>query len=455
MAKVKFVEVQMDGLVGPTHNYSGLAEGNLYSMENRGEVSNPRAAFLQALDKAKLVADLGVPQLVFPPHKRPLLKALRSRGIFGSPPHMLWHTYLFRSKELFYSVWSSSGMWMANAATVTPEYDSEDHKLHITPASLTTLFHRSLETKFVYELFLKIFGTVAEIHPPLAGVQYGDEGAANHMRFARQYTEDDERGENLRGLNLFVYGRSLNTPPRDLRFPARQTYEACKKIIETHKIRKDQFVLKQLTDKAIQSGVFHNDVISTNCYNLWLFHESAYFAPDFFAEYVGNCFGKLGGALHTIIAREKDLPLKDAVSSYIFNSQFVLTPYNGMVALAPTETEETPRAKRFLEEVAAGYRWLKKIYYVNIRQSMKNGGGPACLRLRIPMKESDISKLYGNVRLTHELYLKLKDFAQKHYRDRLALDDLRRDESLINESYHALDGISKILGLGNIYEFQL
>ncbi|MGA8031441.1 MAG: N-succinylarginine dihydrolase, partial [Casimicrobiaceae bacterium] len=43
--------MNFDGIPGPTHNYSGLAQGNLAAERNAQQVSNPREAALQGLEK--------------------------------------------------------------------------------------------------------------------------------------------------------------------------------------------------------------------------------------------------------------------------------------------------------------------------------------------------------------------------------------------------------------------
>lgn len=48
---MKVYELNMDGLVGPTHNYAGLAPGNIASLNYASVASNPQAAALQGLKK--------------------------------------------------------------------------------------------------------------------------------------------------------------------------------------------------------------------------------------------------------------------------------------------------------------------------------------------------------------------------------------------------------------------
>ena len=65
------VEVNFDGLVGPTHNYGGLAHGNLAAAANEGKVSNPREAALQGLTKMRWMLRQGLVQGCLPPQERP------------------------------------------------------------------------------------------------------------------------------------------------------------------------------------------------------------------------------------------------------------------------------------------------------------------------------------------------------------------------------------------------
>ncbi len=83
------IEVNFDGIVGPTHNYAGLAHGNLASQKFKKTVSNPRAAALEGLAKMKKLAELGVMQAVLPPQDRPAISVLRGLGLSGSDAAVL------------------------------------------------------------------------------------------------------------------------------------------------------------------------------------------------------------------------------------------------------------------------------------------------------------------------------------------------------------------------------
>ena len=87
--KMNLTEVQVDRLVGPTHHFGGLGVGNVASQSHGGHKSNPAAAATQGLDKMRLVAGMGVPQVVLPPQPRPDLRYLRSLGFRGSNSDVL------------------------------------------------------------------------------------------------------------------------------------------------------------------------------------------------------------------------------------------------------------------------------------------------------------------------------------------------------------------------------
>src|SRR5688500_13214854 len=111
-------EVNFDGLVGLTHNYGGLAVGNIAAAENALTDSNPREAALQGLAKMKYLADLGVRQGVLPPQERPTLGILRKLGFRGDDISVIGKAAR-AAPGLLRACCSASSMWVANAATVS------------------------------------------------------------------------------------------------------------------------------------------------------------------------------------------------------------------------------------------------------------------------------------------------------------------------------------------------
>jgi succinylarginine dihydrolase len=423
-------EVNLDGLVGPTHNYAGLSRGNLASIGNKGTTSSPRKAALQGLEKMKMLADLGVKQMIMPPQPRPALWALKNLGFNGSLQKIITDAGKHAPEKLA-AAYSSSAMWTANAATITPGIDSKDKKTHITPANLMSNFHRSIETDHTYQIFKNIFSKSEGISVHEALIDDGtlmDEGAANHSRICRSHSEN--------GLHLFVYSRN-----------GRQTYEASKAIAQRHLIPEEQLIFAEQNPYAIDVGVFHNDVISTGNENLFLYHELAFTNTN---EVINDMKKKYQNIydedLHVVKIPESLLSIKESVSTYLFNCQIITKKENHMLLLAPKECEESENAQRAINFILESKAPINEVKYIDLRESMKNGGGPACLRLRLPLNELEIDSIPRGLFLNDESYNKLRSCINKHYRESLNAKDLL-DSNLINESKVATEAIYQILGM--------
>ena len=215
---MKYREVNFDGLVGPNHNYAGLAQGNLASATNSKNTSYPKAAALQGLEKMKALFELGLTQGILPPLQRPDLVCLKKLGFTGKPKKIISKA-ANAAPELLAAVYSSSSMWTANAATVSPSCDTKDKRLHLTPANLNSNFHRSIEMDHTHFNLKQIFNNkkLFEVHQPLPQTEeLADEGSANHMRLSSK--------DFSKGLELFVYGKKKAEFPvkniqRDNTFP--------------------------------------------------------------------------------------------------------------------------------------------------------------------------------------------------------------------------------------------
>lgn len=439
-------ELNLDGLVGPTHNYAGLARGNLASSSNANQISSPREAALQGLAKMKALADRGLLQGVLPPQERPHMPTLRRLGFSGTEPQILSKASQ-EAPELLSAVSSASSMWTANAATVSPAKDASDHRVHFTPANLASSFHRSLEGRETARILRSVFSDEAWFahHPPLPLVsQFGDEGAANHTRLCQSHGHA--------GVELFVYGQiAMDTrAAAPKRFPARQTLEASQAVARLHGLDPDRVIFAQQNPAAIDAGVFHNDVIAVGNENLLFYHEHAFLNE---APVLAELQRKLGDTqLDTIRVTSDNVPLEDAVASYLFNSQ-LLTMDDGMLLVVPGECREVASVSQYLDEVLAADNPITTIEAFDLRQSMRNGGGPACLRLRVALDDEALAAMNQGVLLTDKLYDRLVTWVQGHYREELSPKDLA-DPLLLQESRHALDELTGILGLGSIYDFQ-
>jgi len=444
------MEVNFDGLVGPTYNYSGLSYGNVASMEHRLSVSNPRAAVLQGLEKMKLLSDLGIRQGILPPQERPDFQVFRRLGFQGTESQVL-AAVAREAPFLLNACCSASSMWAANAATVSPSADAADSRVHFTPANLLSHFHRSIEPPFTAALLKTIFRDESAFahHPPLpAAVQFCDEGAANHIRLCASHDSP--------GIELFVYGREgFSTTDQGPRaFPARQTAEASNAVARMHSLNPRRTLFLRQNPAAIDAGVFHNDVISVGNENVLLYHSQAFSgAGRLLAKLKALFRDQCGEELILIKITPEQLPVGDAVHSYLFNSQLVTLPDGGMCLIAPLECAESLKAATVIEEMREGGNPINKVEFIDIRQSMRNGGGPACLRLRVVLTREEMARTHQGIYLTETLYDDLKVWANRYYRDRLRPKDLA-DTSLVQESRTCLDTLTQLLALGSIYAFQ-
>jgi succinylarginine dihydrolase len=441
------VEVNFDGLPGPTHNYSGLATGNLASERNRRAVANPRLAALQGLAKMKALADRGYAQAVLPPQERPDVYALRALGYGGDDTEVIARAAR-GDAPLLPACSSAAAMWAANAATVSPSADTADRRVHFTPANLVSHFHRALEAPTTTRVLRAIFADERRfaVHQPLpAAAQFGDEGAANHTRFVPAPAAP--------GIELFVYGRvaydTAATSPS--RFPARQTREASEAIARRHGLAPARTLFAQQNPAAIDAGVFHNDVIAVGNGAVLFCHQSAFLEQDALLARLSTA---LGAAFTPIIVRTADLSVERAVASYLFNSQLLTRPDGGMLLLAPAECAEDPAVEAYLTQLVASGGPIRELLTFDLRQSMRNGGGPACLRLRVALTDVERQAIRANVWLDDALYAALVAWVEKNYRDRLSPEDLA-DPALLFEGRRALDELSGLLRLGSVYPFQL
>jgi len=442
MAHAPAREVNFDGLIGPTHNYAGLSPGNVASASHAGRTARPRDAALEGLAKMRALMDLGVTQGVLPPHPRPDLGFLRRIGFGGDDGAVLAAAHE-ADPTLLAASWSASAMWCANAATVSPGADTRDGRVHITPANLVSNLHRSIEHPFTARVLRAVFRDPDRfvVHEPLPDqARFADEGAANHIRFATEH--------GAPGVELFVYGVDAHDPALSTRrYPSRQTRAACETLIRTHLLDPGRVVLARQHPDAIDAGVFHNDVIATGNLRVFLSHEQAFATPR---SLLTDIAGPLGADLVSIEAHDTDFPIEDAVSSYLFNSQIVSRPDGSMTLVAPIESSEHPRVAAFVERlVEDGSNPIGEVRYLDVRESMRNGGGPACLRLRVVLTEDELARIHPGVILDDALHDRLADFVAREYPETLDPGDLL-DPRLAERCLSIVHALCDLLGLHGV-----
>ncbi|MGX6648220.1 N-succinylarginine dihydrolase [Maricaulaceae bacterium MS644] len=442
------VEANFDGLVGPTHNYGGLAPGNLASANNQGSISSPREGVLEGLAKAKSLADAGLVQGLLPPQERPFIPGLKALGFSGRTDGEVWEKAYKAEPALALNMLSASSMWAANAATVSPGADTSDGRVHFTPANLITALHRSIEGFQTRRALERVFPDKAlfAVHDELPHhANFADEGAANHVRLCAEH--------GAPGVELFVHGRDAYEPWQG-KFPARQTLQACEAIARRHGLDGARTVHVRQSRAAIEAGAFHNDVVCVGTGPVLFFHEHAF---EDKAAALSAIRRAAEGLFEPVFVEvpEADVPLGDAITAYIFNSQLLIWPgADRQVLLAPQETEETASTSAFCDRMVKGNGPIGSVKFAGVRQSMRNGGGPACLRLRVVLDDAQRAAVNPRVWMDADLHGALTAWANTHYREELGVADLG-DPALVEESRAALDALTGIMGLGSdFYPFQ-
>lgn len=349
------VEINFDGLIGPTHNYAGLSFGNLAATAHAGQASQPRAAALQGLAKMRHNMALGLPQGFLVPLPRPNHAYLRA---LNAQPET--------DDVLTAMAWSASSMWTANAATVSPAPDTADGRCHLTPANLVSMPHRAQEWPDTLRQLMIAFADKAHfaLHPPVPP-SFGDEGAANHMRMCA--------GHDRPGIEIFVFGRPGG------KFPARQHEQASQAVARGHGLDPGRVLFVEQNPDAIAAGAFHNDVVAVANETVLFCHELAFADPE-------GTYRRIRQALpeaEIVVVPDSEVSLADAISSYLFNAQLVTLPGGGMALIVPSECTEQAATRGYIERLVASNGPIRQVLPVDVRQSMANGGGPACLRLRV------------------------------------------------------------------------
>jgi succinylarginine dihydrolase len=387
-------EINFDGIIGPSHNYAGLSLGNIASASNAGAVSEPRAAAQQGIAKMRANMALGLAQGFFLPLDRPNIGWLDSLGcdLAAAEPHLRAAAY------------SASAMWAANAATVSPAPDTGDGRCHLTVANLITMPHRSHEWAGTLAQLRLAFADERHfaVHPPVPA-PFGDEGAANHMRLCD--------GHGGKGVEIFVYGKAGGP------FPARQHVEAGKAIARRHGLSPDRALFIQQSETAIAAGAFHNDVVAVANETVLFTHEQAFEDREGAYAAIRAAFP----AVQIVEVPASAVSLADAIKSYLFNAQLVSLPQGGHALVLPSESQEVPAVWQWLEAMVAGNGPIRRLVPVNVRQSMANGGGPACLRLRVVADPATVDQRFI---ATPERLDSIERVIASHWPERIAPSDL-------------------------------
>jgi len=405
-------EINFDGLIGPTHNYGGLSLGNVASSSNAGQVSRPRAAALQGLAKMRACIDLGLLQGFLPPHDRPNVALLRTLGFGGADDAAVCAAAWATDPALLRNAMSASAMWAANAATASPAPDTRDGRCHLSVANLSSNLHRSIEAVETERQLHMIFPDASRfaVHAALPA-SLGDEGAANHMRLCEYH--------GAPGVEVFVYGERQPGG-----FPARQSRAASEAVARRHGLDPARTIFARQSDAAIQAGAFHNDVVAVANERVLFAHEQAF--EDKAAMYKALLAALPVAEIIEVPATR--MSLADAVTSYLFNSQLVTLPRGGMALLLPGEARANPRVWSWLQELIAGNGPIRALHVMDVRESMRNGGGPACLRLRVVVDEAGLAAIDSHFLLDQAKWEVLHCEVEARWPETIAPGDLGEPE---------------------------
>uniref|UniRef100_A0A486XTD6 Succinylarginine dihydrolase n=1 Tax=Rheinheimera sp. BAL341 TaxID=1708203 RepID=A0A486XTD6_9GAMM len=403
------LQLNISELPGPTFMYSGLSKDNVAAIQNKHLTASPLKFAQLSLLRMQLLLEEGVPQVIFPPHRRPDMQTLKSCGFTGDMHNTISRADKF-SKGYLESLLAASSVWTANAATITPSADSEDGKVHITTANLSSHFHRSIEASQTHAKLARVFACdkFFSLHKPLPShSSFSDEGAANHMRFRVP-------GEN-RGLNIFVYCNDPDSPEYN---QGRQTLWASKAICQLHALSDTRVLLQKQSNEAISRGIFHNDIIAMNSHDLLVFHQNAY-------ENHGSLIEKLTAlGICCVEIKAEEFSLEHALKTYFFNSEFVTSKDGDLMMVMSKSCQYDAKVQAQLDRIKTAYNKEIKTMYVDLDDSLKNGGGPACLRLRVQLNHEQFAAIPSRFLLNQNKLDALQEVVMRFYRQSLSYEDV-------------------------------
>ena len=424
------IEVNFDGLIGPTHNYAGLSIGNLASANNAGAVSAPRLAALQGIAKMRRLMALGFKQGIFLPHARPNVGWLRALGFSGSDAEVLASAWQ-ADRALVANAFSASAMWTANAGTVSPAPDTADGLCHISVANLSTMSHRASECDETERQLRLAFADPRffRVHSPVPAA-FGDEGAANFMRIVPR--------SGGGGVEIFVYGEGQSGG-----FPSRQSRTASEAVARRHGLTFARTMMVRQSDAAIAAGAFHNDVVAVANGHVLFTHEQAFADPAALYADLARIVPDV-----VILAVPADrVSLETAIGTYLFNSQLVTSADNTMTLVLPAEARENAAVWTWLTEQIETGGPIRRLEVVDVRESMRNGGGPACLRLRVQVSEGALASIDPRFLLDDTACERIEDVVAREWPEAIGFDDLG-DPRLWERCVRARTALTRTLGFG-------
>jgi succinylarginine dihydrolase len=427
-------ELQLDGLPGPTLIHGGLARGNLASLAHAQSPSQPRAGARACLAKMRAVLELGMAQAFLPPLLRPDVGLLQACGYAPetAPPHLL------------HAAGSTAYQWTANVGTCAPAADTQDGRARIVVANLAVMLHRSREAP-VRAQQLRKFLPVQVVDALPLHASLGDEGAANHSRVVgpagvcHVFVYGHDGDATLTASTLTASTLTASTLTASTRLPARQSLTASQAVARLLQLPPERCLFVRQSPLAIDAGAFHNDVVMVGAEDHLLLHEQAWVdQPAVLAELQRRC-----GRLRIREVSRTEMSLAEAVASYLFNSQLLDTA-GGWTLVAPEECASGPAATIVTRLRDEGF--ISQAHLIQVRESMRGGGGPACLRLRVPLTDAELARVHPGILLTPGRITALEQWVDTHYREHLVPADLA-DPQLLREAQQAATALARLLGI--------
>jgi succinylarginine dihydrolase len=114
--------------------------------------------------------------------------------------------------------------------------------------------------------------------------------------------------------------------------------------------------------------------------------------------------------------------------------------------VVPSEAWDSASVRHWLDATLAGNGPIRRVIPVDVRQSMANGGGPACLRLRVVADPATIDPRF----LVDDAKLDwVADVVRRHWPEQIHHDDLQ-SAALIGDVEGARAALLEALDLGQL-----
>lgn len=109
----------------------------------------------------------------------------------------------------------------------------------------------------------------------------------------------------------------------------------------------------------------------------------------------------------------EQVSVQDAVNTYLFNSQLLTKPNGKMMLVVPEESRQNTNVWNYLTELMSSNGPIDEVKVFDLRESMRNGGGPACLRQRVVLTEAELQAVTPQVLMNDDLFSTLNAWVDR------------------------------------------